>query len=109
MKNSNKKIFLQGDVPQYSFNSSNVALVKPTTRDSPKRGFSNRQQKTKPMSPDEWLRKLEAENWSPNDDDEEEEISNNLYINGDNKKKKKKKREINDLQGIIFFINKKKM
>lgn len=98
-------------MPQYSYNTSTVASAKSSARDSPKRGFSNRQQKTKPMSPDEWLRKLEAENWNPNDDDEEETL-NNINSNGSNadrgdskKTKKKKRSEVDDLQGIIYLKN----
>uniref|UniRef100_A0A915DFN1 ANK_REP_REGION domain-containing protein n=1 Tax=Ditylenchus dipsaci TaxID=166011 RepID=A0A915DFN1_9BILA len=47
------------------------------TRESPKRNIGgSRQQKTKPMSPDEWLRKLEAESNKEGEDDEDEGAAN---------------------------------
>jgi hypothetical protein len=51
--------------------TSNPTITRGNSRESPKRIIGNKQQKTKP-SPDEWVRKLEAESAGYNDEDEDE-------------------------------------
>lgn len=79
--------------PSSSFSASSSLK----NRESPKRGglVGRQQQKSKPMSPDEWLRKLEAES---HQEDDEETIGNgserlqNGGATGQSKRGKKKKK-----------------
>lgn len=76
------------------------------TRESPKRGGLALKNKSKPMSPDEWLRKLEAES---HQDDDDENIGNNgtdRLQTGQSKRGKKKKKGVEDFiqQGRFFYI-----
>ena len=74
-------------------------------RESPKRSLISRQQKSKPMSPDEWLRKLETESATYNDEDEDENgPSFQRGMSGKRKSGRRKPatREEMNSQGFIF-------
>ncbi|VDM30109.1 unnamed protein product [Toxocara canis] len=63
-------------------------------RDSPNKKVIKSSQKTKPMSPDEWLRKLDKENGAIEDDDEPSgQLQRGGRARSSQKKKKKSKDE----------------
>uniref|UniRef100_A0AC34RJ42 Uncharacterized protein n=1 Tax=Panagrolaimus sp. JU765 TaxID=591449 RepID=A0AC34RJ42_9BILA len=75
----------QDDVSPYTGGTSN------RTKDSPnKRSLKPGSSKTKPMSPDEWVKKLEAENSPDADDDLEGQLNRGGRGRSGSRKKKKK-------------------
>lgn len=80
------------DVSSFPYGPSTSTGQRVNARESPKR-IIGKQQKNKPMPPDEWLRKLEAESAYRDEDEYEDETNANLQraVSGRRKSGRKKK------------------
>lgn len=101
------KLYFQEEVSNHPIgpSASFSAGFSHKTRESPKRGGLALKNKSKPMSPDEWLRKLEAE--SHQDEDDENLVNGFERLqSGQSKRGKKKKKSVEDpIQQGNFFLS----